>query len=538
VALTVATVAIGWRSEAATGAVPVAAILAVAVVADWAVPMNLSNLIQPAGPAAPAIEDPQRYNYGSHFFVAAAWAALFGIAGFLAQGRSARALPPILWSASAVFVPLAMLVALYYRIAELDRSLPFAGLALLLAAICGLATETLVQRPPRPGGAASSAIFATATLAALALALTFALEKGWLTIALALMAPGAAYIAEKRPLPALRYLAAAMVALTVARVGYEPRIVGHDLGTTPIFNWLLYGYGVPALAFWLAGWLLRRRADDLPARITDAGAILFTVLLVMLEIRHYVTGGDIYQSVSGITEAALNVNAGLALTIALERIRGRTGSIVHNVGALVIAALTLVAIVFDLILVADLRFAGNPVQGVFFNTILLGYGLPAVYNTPDSLSHRRRDHRRHARLVLPDAGGKAAISRAIPRRTDQRCRAILLFDGLAPFRHHLAGSRLLSPLATGALPRAWCHHCNDRQGVHHRHREHQRHLPCALGDRPRNRAARHWLALSAAVVSARAGDPASCRFPGLDGPIRRQKQLRSTVTLVPPAIPI
>ena len=116
----------------------------------------------------------------------------------------------------------------------------------------------------------------------------------------------------------------------------------------------------------------------LPARITDAGAILFTVLLVMLEIRHYVTGGDIYQSVSGITEAALNVNAGLALTIALERIRGRTGSIVHNVGALVIAALTLVAIVFDLILVADLRFAGNPVQGVFFNTILLGYGLPAV----------------------------------------------------------------------------------------------------------------------------------------------------------------
>ena len=378
VALTVATVAIGWRSEAATGAVPVAAILAVAVVADWAVPMNLSNLIQPAGPAAPAIEDPQRYNYGSHFFVAAAWAALFGIAGFLAQGRSARALPPILWSASAVFVPLAMLVALYYRIAELDRSLPFAGLALLLAAICGLATETLVQRPPRPGGAASSAIFATATLAALALALTFALEKGWLTIALALMAPGAAYIAEKRPLPALRYLAAGMVALTVARVGYEPRIVGDDLGTTPIFNWLLYGYGVPALAFWLAGWLLRRRADDLPARITDAGAILFTVLLVMLEIRHYVTGGDIYQSVSGITEAALNVNAGLALTIGLERIRGRTGSIVHNVGALVIAALTLVAIVFDLILVADLRFAGNPVQGVFFNTILLGYGLPAV----------------------------------------------------------------------------------------------------------------------------------------------------------------
>ncbi len=276
---------------------PVAAILAVAVMADWAVPMNLSNLIAPAGPAAPAIADPQRYNYGSHFFLAAAWAALFGVSGFLAQGRSTRALVPMLWSASAVLVPLAMLIALYYRIAELDRSLPFAALALLLAAIFAVATETLVQRAPRPGSPASSAIFATGTLAALALALTFALEKGWLTIALALMAPGAAWVAEKRPLPALRWLAAVMVAVTVARIGYEPRIVGTDLGTTPIFNWLLYGYGVPALSFWVAGWLLRRRADDLPARMADAGAILFTVLLVIFEIRHYVTGGDIYRPV-------------------------------------------------------------------------------------------------------------------------------------------------------------------------------------------------------------------------------------------------
>ena len=43
VVLTAATVAIAWRTEAATGAVPVAATLAVAVIADWAVPMSLSN---------------------------------------------------------------------------------------------------------------------------------------------------------------------------------------------------------------------------------------------------------------------------------------------------------------------------------------------------------------------------------------------------------------------------------------------------------------------------------------------------------------
>jgi uncharacterized membrane protein len=204
------------------------------------------------------------------------------------------------------------------------------------------------------------------------------LEKGWLTVGLALMAPAAAWVAEKRPLPWLRWLAAVMVTVTVARIGYEPRIAGAALGTAPVFNWLLYGYGVPALAFWVGGYLLRRRADDLPARIVDGGAILFTVLLAIVEIRHYVGGGDIYREQSGITEAALYVNIGLAMTIGLERVRGRTGSIVHDVGALIIAAATLLAIVFDLASIAVIRFHYYPVGGKFINVILLAYGLPAV----------------------------------------------------------------------------------------------------------------------------------------------------------------
>jgi uncharacterized membrane protein len=378
VVLTVATVAIAWSTEAAAGAVPAAAVLAALVMAHWAVHMNVQGLLAPSGPAAPAIPEPERYDYGSHLILAAGWAVLFGVGGFLAQGRSSRALVPMLWSAAAVFAPLAMLVALYYRIAQLDRSLRFAALALLVAAIFALATETLVKREPRPGAMAASAMFATGTLGALALALTFALEKGWLTIALALMVPGIAWVVEQRPLPWLRWLAAIMVGVVAARVGYEPRIVGTDLGTTPIFNWLLYGYGVPAAAFWVAGRLLRRRADDLPARMVDAGAILFTVLLAVLEIRHYVTGGDIYRSSNGVVEAMLYVNVGLAMTIGLERVRGRTGSIVHNAGALLIAALTLIAVIAVLLAAWGAHFNGIPVGGAFFNLILLGYGLPAV----------------------------------------------------------------------------------------------------------------------------------------------------------------
>jgi uncharacterized membrane protein len=285
---------------------------------------------------------------------------------------------PTLCSASSAFAPVAMLVALYYRIAALDRSLPFAAIALLLAAIFAIATEALLQRERRPGIGAASALYATAALAALALALTFALEKGWLTVALALMAPGTAWVADKRPLPSLRWLAAILAVMVTARVAYEPRIVSDNLGTAPIFNWLLYGYGVPAASFWLAGWLLRHRRDDLPARMVDAGAILFTVLLAIVEIRHYVGGGDVYRPSTGLTEIALYVDVGLALTIGLEHVRRRTNSVVHNVGACIVAALTLVAIVADLVYVTDPDLAKNPVGGAFVNLILLGYGLPAV----------------------------------------------------------------------------------------------------------------------------------------------------------------
>ena len=377
VALTVATVAIGWRAEAATGAVPAAAILAAIVIVHWAVHANAQGLLAPSGPTAPAIPEPERYAYGWHLVLAGGWAALFGVAGFLAQGRSARALVPMLWGATAAATPLAMLVTLYYRIAQLERSLPFALLALLLAAIYGFVTETLIKREPRPGMMAASAMAATATLGALALALTFALEKGWLTIALALMVPGAAWVAGQRPLPWLRWLAAIFVAVVMARVAYQPTIAGVELGVTPIFNWLLYGYGVPAVAFWLGGWLLRRRADDLPARMVDSGAILFTVLLAVLEIRHYVTGGDISQPPNGVIEVMLYVNVGLAMTIGLERVRGRTGSVVHNIGAQLIAALTALAVILDLFITADPRFLHQPMGGGVFNLILLGYGLPA-----------------------------------------------------------------------------------------------------------------------------------------------------------------
>jgi len=192
------------------------------------------------------------------------------------------------------------------------------------------------------------------------------------------MVPGIAWVAEQRPLPALRVLAGVLVVAVMARIAWEPRIVGHDVGTTPIFNWILYGYGVPAASFWLGGYLLRRRADDGPSRTVDAAAILFTVLLAVLEIRHFMNNGDIFRDAVGLAEASLQVAVGLAMTIGLERLRLRTHSVVHDVGALIVGALTLAGIVLRLAVANNPMLSGEPVGGIFFNLILLGYGLPAM----------------------------------------------------------------------------------------------------------------------------------------------------------------
>ena len=416
-ALAVAAVVIAWRAEAAAAAVPTAAVLIVLVFARWAADLNIEHLLAPSGPVAGAVPEPPKANVGWHLVLGTGFALLFGGAGYLAQGRSERAIVPMLWSAAAVFTPIALLAALYFRIAGFEPSIPFAAAALLLGALYALATEALDKRAPRPGSAAASAIFATGAIAALALALTLALERGWLTVALALMVPGIAWVSDKRPLPALRVLAAVIGVLVLARIGWEPRIVGNDVGTKPIFNWLLYGYGIPAAAFWLGAHFLRRRGDDVPARMVDSGAILLTVLLAFLEIRHFINGGDVYRQASSLAEIALQVCVGLAMTIGLERLRLRSHSVVHDIGALVIAALTLAAIVLGLGMIENPFFTGAPVGGRFVNLVLLGYGLPAVLTAILALISRGVRPKEYSAVAAVTAVALALVYLSLEVRT-------------------------------------------------------------------------------------------------------------------------
>jgi uncharacterized membrane protein len=205
--------------------------------------------------------------------------------------------------------------------------------------------------------------------------------------------------------------------LVLARIGWEPRIVGNDVGTKPIFNWLLYGYGIPAAAFWLAGYFLRRRGDDVPARMVDSGAILLTVLLAFLEIRHFINQGDVFRDSSSLAEIALQVCVGLAMVIGLERLRLRSHSVVHDVAALAIAALTLAATVLGLGMIENPLFTGEPVKGRFVNLVLLGYGVPAVLTAILALVSRGVRPKEYSAIAAVTAVALALIYLSLEVRT-------------------------------------------------------------------------------------------------------------------------
>lgn len=384
------TLLVAWQAESALGAVPLAAIMASGVIALWSVQLSFSPgfVTQGVSGVGDANEMPKAL-YGSHLWLGGTLALLFGGFGFVAQARTRSTLQAVLWAAGAVIAPVGILAALYYRIAHFQLSYQFAAVAMALAALYAFATEVLAKRE-QPGASSAAAAFATGSIVSLALGLTFALEKGWLTVALALMTAGIAWIADKRNFPFLRWLAAGACILVAARVAWDPRIAGSDLGTTPVFNWLLWGYGVPALAYWAAGWLLRKRADDFPARMADSLAILFTVLFFSLQIRHYINGGDLYRYTAPLAELALNVCVGLGMAIGLERLRMVTKSIVHDLGAQIIAVFTLIGIVVGLLFVDNPYFTGDSVgTGRFFNLVLLGYLLPAILAGALAITYQR-----------------------------------------------------------------------------------------------------------------------------------------------------
>ncbi|MBN9279326.1 MAG: DUF2339 domain-containing protein, partial [Hyphomicrobium sp.] len=283
-------------------------------------------------------------------------------------------------------VPLLLaLVLAYLRVTQFDSSIPFALFGVILAGGFVWVAERFLARElivPLPGIRLATGAFAAAAIAALSFALVAFLSRGYMTVAFALMALGTSYVATLRDIPLLRPAVAAIGLIVLGRIMWDPAIMGTDVGRIPILNWLLIGYGVPAVAFAIAGRLLELRATDLAQRLADALAVVFTALLLFFQIRHALNAGDPLSPLSSHIEQGLQVLMAILLAYVLMRLDLARSNVVFRWASIAFGVIAILFGAFGLLLFENpLISTGNAnavVGPVIFSSLLLAYFVPGI----------------------------------------------------------------------------------------------------------------------------------------------------------------
>jgi len=372
--------ATAWRSAPSAAAAPLSGVVALAAIALWP---GLKEAPEPRL-LSPAIEHVLRLpeNITNFlFFAALSVAVLTAVATLrLWRGRTLPLRTAGLYALGAVVPPLLALVLAYLRVTQFDRSISFALFAVVLAGAFYFVADRLDKIGDKtPAIHLAIGAFASGVAAAMTLAFVMVLDRGYLTVAFAVTALTTSIFAVVDRIAMLRYVVVAIGIIVLGRLAWDPRIMGADVGTWPIFNWLLLGYGAPAVAFLGAGWILKREGEDLAVRLCDALGLLFAALLFFFQIRHALNGGDPLAPASGHVEQGLFALTSLGFAAVLVRMDLARANPVFRIASLVFGVVSAIVVAIGLGLVENPLFNRDAVGGpVLLSTLLLAYLLPGL----------------------------------------------------------------------------------------------------------------------------------------------------------------
>jgi len=392
--------AAGWRESVFEGLAAAAALLTLAVVAAWHLPAiadwpqftheyrgtGYGGML---GPVVP----PQ---LSAFVMVSLVFGALFAAVGFLALPGARR---PAVWAGISAGVPVLLLAVAYWRVTGLGIDLAWSAAALGVAAAEIAAAAQIRRRPPRGEASADDlllGIYALGGVAALGLAFAMSLQQAWLTVALSLLLPATAWISTRLRLTSLQPVAVAVAGVVLVRLVANYNVLHYPLGSLPGFSWILYGYGVPALAFWWAARQFRRRADDGLVLLLEGGALVLAWLLVTLEIRSLVAG-DLGSRTYDLAEQSLQTVAWLAMAYGCLRAYRRNGRAVLLWGWRLLAGLAALHSALFQLLLSNPLWSGTPVGSwPIFNLLALAFLLPAGFALAFARELRRDGQRKLA----------------------------------------------------------------------------------------------------------------------------------------------
>jgi uncharacterized membrane protein len=320
---------------------------------------------------------------------ALAFGAIHALGGYVCLWRASK---PATWASLSVVSGLTYLLVAYFCLDAPPPHLPWGAVCVILAVAYAVGAipvyrrrlpieqaEAMFWHERAAGYDGALAALAVGVTALVSLTMPIELERAWIGVAWALEVPALALIDWRLRLPVLRHLARVLAVGVGVRFLLNPAVLSYPIGAAPVLNWLLYGYGLSALALAAGAWLFRFSKDEGLVEWLGGLAIALGFALLTLEVHH-----DFHRDTLRTADFTLNQSAtftivwfayALALLAAAWRWPRRCiywGGAIAATVALVAAAGA--ATIAQNPLWANYSVGSQPVV----NMLLYIYGLPAV----------------------------------------------------------------------------------------------------------------------------------------------------------------
>ena len=314
----------------------------------------------------------------SVWIVSAGLALIFGLGAWIAGLRSPN---PTTWATLSSFAGLMAFGGAWWVDKLHGSTVEHWGVVSLAGAILYLLVAIRAARPTRrtKDGEEPLAAYCVVVTSFVSLAVPLELSSQWLSVAWALEAAALAWLLLKLRVEVLGRIGLLLGAGVCVRLLLNPRVLDYPLGDLPVLNWVLYGYGLSALAFGLAAWWYDRARWERAAAAFTWGAGGLTFALLTLEVRQGFHPGKLLGAFPHLVEWAtyshLWVAAGLLCLAAFLRWKKETLGFV-GLAFLVVAAVKIAFV--DCLIVNPLWHADDVGSFLIFNWLLYIYAIPVL----------------------------------------------------------------------------------------------------------------------------------------------------------------
>lgn len=286
---------------------------------------------------------------------------------------------PARWAALSTLGSAFVFGAAYLNLRHTHLGLSWPVIAVLLAAVhMGLAQRLDALRRADAHYVGAFAIFCLAVSGFIAIAIPMQLENSWTAIAWSFELPVIAWVANRLDVAWLRraiWVGAGLIVLGI--LSADPLWSSYAAGEMLIFNWLLYGLGIPLAGFVATSWLLADTPEQILRQVLQVGAAILGFALIALEIEHF------FRQI-GVTDPDFLIHgvqaiAWLLVAHALFVIGDRRRAPILYRAALVVAGIaSLWLLIYPLFWESPLFSAIYVGETPILNRIGLVYGVPAL----------------------------------------------------------------------------------------------------------------------------------------------------------------